>query len=559
MSMKKELIKILEEYSDLLEFKGENPFKINAFRNGANILRRLEGELEDKVEDGSIFSMKGIGKGLQGLIKEFYNNGIIADYEQLKSEIPAGITDIMNVRGLGAKKIKFIYENLGVDSLDKLQKAAENGEIAGLKGFSGKSQQNILEEIDKIKKRSGYMLLHKALFLADEILEKVSNYESVVKVEKSGELRRIMEVIGKLEFVALIKEKAKFIDGLKNSGNCDSVNVESNSKIIISWNSYQNIVFHLAYSEEEYTKVLFETTGSQEFLQQTGYKSNGKSASNEKELFKVNKLNFVTPEMREKEYFQCDEKLRVESNLDFNGMKGLLHFHTTYSDGNNTLTEMIKAAKDNGFEYAAVCDHSKTAFYANGLKEDRILQEKEETKKVGEELKFTIYQGIESDILKNGDLDYDSDFMKNFDFVVASVHSVFNLSENDMTQRIVNAVENEFTDVLGHPTGRLLLTRDAYKLNQQKVIDACYENNVAIEINANPHRLDLDWRWVWYAREKSCLLSINADAHSTEEILLTEYGIKVARKAGLQKKEVINYFSKEDFVKFLNRKIKRIR
>lgn len=559
MSMKKELIKILEEYSDLLEFKGENPFKINAFRNGANILRRMEGELEDKVEDGSIFSMKGIGKGLQGLIKEFYNNGIIADYEQLKSEIPAGITDIMNVRGLGAKKIKFIYENLGVDSLDKLQKAAENGEIAGLKGFSGKSQQNILEEIDKIKKRSGYMLLHKALFLADEILEKVSNYESVVKVEKSGELRRIMEVIGKLEFVALIKEKAKFIDGLKNSGNCDSVNVESNSKIIISWNSYQNIVFHLAYSEEEYTKVLFETTGSQEFLQQTGYKSNGKSASNEKELFKVNKLNFVTPEMREKEYFQCDEKLRVESNLDFNGMKGLLHFHTTYSDGNNTLTEMIKAAKDNGFEYAAVCDHSKTAFYANGLKEDRILQEKEETKKVGEELKFTIYQGIESDILKNGDLDYDSDFMKNFDFVVASVHSVFNLSENDMTQRIVNAVENEFTDVLGHPTGRLLLTRDAYKLNQQKVIDACYENNVAIEINANPHRLDLDWRWVWYAREKSCLLSINADAHSTEEILLTEYGIKVARKAGLQKKEVINYFSKEDFVKFLNRKIKRIR
>jgi DNA polymerase (family 10) len=293
-------------------------------------------------------------------------------------------------------------------------------------------------------------------------------------------------------------------------------------------------------------------------LDELNYKPNGNGASKEKEIFDGLKLNYVNPLMREQEYLQYDKKLRTESDLEFSDMKGLLHFHTTYSDGNNTLEEIINFAKENGFEYASVCDHSKSAFYANGLDEDRILQEKEEVKKVSENLDFTVYQGIESDILKNGGLDFEKDFMMNFDFVVASVHSVFNLSEDDMTARIIKAVENEHTDVLGHPTGRLLLTRDAYDINQQKVIDACKENNVAIEINANPHRLDLDWRWIWYAREKGCLLSINADAHSTDEINLTEYGILIARKAGLQKKEVINYFSKEDFIKFLNRKIKRI-
>ncbi|HEX2960893.1 MAG TPA: PHP domain-containing protein [Ignavibacteriales bacterium] len=265
----------------------------------------------------------------------------------------------------------------------------------------------------------------------------------------------------------------------------------------------------------------------------------------------------VIPEMREKEYFSAPEKLRKNSELGILDFRGLLHFHTTYSDGKNTLTEMAEAAKDNVFTYLAVCDHSKAAFYANGLTEARVLEQKKEIEKVSRSLDIPIFHGVESDILKDGELDYDTDFMKNFQFVVASVHSRFKLSEEEMTSRIIKAVENPYTDLLGHPTGRLLLQRSPYNLDLKKVIDACAANNVAIEINASPNRLDLDWRMIYYAREKGCMFSINPDAHSILGIEEINYGIRVARKGGLQPEEVINCMDLESFKKFLLRKVKR--
>jgi DNA polymerase (family 10) len=238
-------------------------------------------------------------------------------------------------------------------------------------------------------------------------------------------------------------------------------------------------------------------------------------------------------------------------------MQGFFHFHTTYSDGSNSLEEMIIGASNRGYNYFAVCDHSKSAVYANGLNEQRIIKQKEEIKLVSQKLGVRIFHGIESDILINGDLDYERDFLQNFDFIVASVHSVFSLGEEEMTNRLIRAVENPFTDVLGHPSGRLLLARDSYKINFKKVIDACASNRVAIEINANPFRLDLDWRNIFYAREKECLISINPDAHSVDDINYDKYGIMVARKAGLQVKEVINCFSLSEFIHYLNRKVTR--
>ena len=237
--------------------------------------------------------------------------------------------------------------------------------------------------------------------------------------------------------------------------------------------------------------------------------------------------------------------------------KGLLHFHTNYSDGSFSLEEMVGYASRQGFEYFVVCDHSKSAFYANGLKEDRVLEQNEEIKKVSSKLGLKIFQGIESDIILDGNLDYKNDFFSNFQFVVASIHSGFNLSEKDMTARIIKAVENENTDLLAHPTGRLLLSRDPYNVDIKKVIEACSRNDVAIEINANPNRLDLDWRNVYYAREMGCKISINADAHSLSGIDDTYFGMKIARKAGVQSSEVINCFSLEDFSRFINRKVKR--
>jgi DNA polymerase (family 10) len=261
--------------------------------------------------------------------------------------------------------------------------------------------------------------------------------------------------------------------------------------------------------------------------------------------------------MREEEYFSLKEKYRKNSDLELSKMQGLLHFHTTFSDGRDTLDSMIAKAKELGFNYATVCDHSKSAFYANGLNEERILEQKKILKKFSEENHFVVLQGIESDILSNGSLDYSNEFLKNIDFVVASVHSQFNLSESEMTKRIISAIENPYTDLLGHPTGRLLLSRDSYKVDIKKIIDACASNDVAIEINSNPRRLDLDWRWIYYARNKGCKFAINADAHSTEDIIYTKFGISIARKGGIQTNEVINCMTLNEFKNFLKRKAKR--
>jgi DNA polymerase (family X) len=274
------------------------------------------------------------------------------------------------------------------------------------------------------------------------------------------------------------------------------------------------------------------------------------------EIFESISFPYVIPEMREKEFFEYNKP--SNSDLELSKISGLLHFHSTYSDGRNTLSEMLKAAEDKGYTYAAICDHSKSAYYANGLTEERILLQYKEIEQLQKNLDITILKGIESDILKDGMLDYTDDFLSEFQFVVASVHARFKLDEEQMTSRLLRAVENPLTDVIGHMTGRLLLSRDPYKLNIEKVLDACAANNVVVEVNANPRRLDLDWRLLYKAREKGCLFAINADAHSISEIDLIKYGVMMGKKGGLKELEVINCFDKQKFINFLNKKRKRI-
>jgi DNA polymerase (family 10) len=302
---------------------------------------------------------------------------------------------------------------------------------------------------------------------------------------------------------------------------------------------------------------LLITTGSEGFVNKMFGKKK-LSGKNEKEIFKNAKIPFIIPEMREDEFLAVkNKKLKENSDLSLDDFKGLLHWHTTWSDGRDTLETMLNEAVKLNFKYIAVCDHSKSAAYANGLKEDRILSQKEHLDKLKTQYNIKLFQGIESDILTDGSLDYPQEFLPNFDFVVASVHSRFNLDEKEMTTRIIKAVENPYTDLLGHPSGRLLLSREPYKNDTEKIIDACVANSVAVEINAHPKRLDLDWRWIYYARDKGCLFSINADAHSTSDILYLQYGVMIGRKAGLKNAEVINCFDLESFKQFLNRKVKR--
>lgn len=553
MPGKKDIILLLDRIADLMEYIGENPFKINAFRNGANAIRRNENELETIIADEKLDTIKGIGKGLQSVIYEFYDTGSSEMYNELKKQVPEGIEDLLKIRGIGSKKIKILNKELGINNIGELESACRENRLALLKGFGEATQKKILQELDKIKIYSKYILLNTAAEYVDDILSKLSRLQSVENVAVSGEVRRGMEIISEIRLVIHVKDVNNFKKDLAKIYNYNT----KDDDIILTDSFAVPVKLNFTVTENDFTKILFLTTGSSEFLAKSKIEIDDLSGKTEDEFFRIHRAPYVIPEMREKEYFDVkDSKLMKNSDLSVNKFIGLLHFHTTYSDGRNTLKEMVSFAKKEGFSFAAVCDHSKSAFYANGLTEDRLLLQKKEVKAIGSGLGFPIFHGIESDILQNGDLDYSEDVLREFDFIVASIHSRFSMEHDEMTKRIVRAVENPYTDLLGHPSGRLLLSREPYKFDIKKVIDACAANKTAIEINANPHRLDLDWRLIYYAREKGCMFSINPDAHSTEEIDYIKYGVMVARKGGLMTSEVINCYDLEKFKSFLCGKAK---
>ncbi|MDP3831590.1 MAG: PHP domain-containing protein, partial [Ignavibacteriaceae bacterium] len=364
-----------------------------------------------------------------------------------------------------------------------------------------------------------------------------------IKYEVSGEFRRHCEVISKLEYVVFASSAENVKSKLMNTYH--NLNL---SEDFIEINEFKiPILLHIVTSEDEFTSKLFVTTGSSQFIAIQNFEFDN-NVKTEEDIFKSNKLPYHAPIFREKEYLDnsCAVK-KITELVEEKDFHGFFHFHTTYSDGSNSLKEMVLGAKEKGYSYFVVCDHSKSTFYANGLTEERILLQHKEIKALSEEIKLPIFKGIEADILSNGDLDYSDDFLHNFDFVVASVHSRFNLNEDEMTKRIIRAVENPKTNLLGHPTGRLLLSRDPYQVNIKMVIEACSQNNVAIEINANPRRLDLDWRHIFYAREMGCKFSINQDAHSVDDIKYLKYGVWMAQKGGISSNEVINCYSLEEF------------
>ena len=554
MPDKKDTIALLESIADIMEFKGENKFKVGAYRNGAISIRRFEGEFDEVITKKELDKIKGIGKGLQAVIYEYFEKGESSLYKQLRADVPDGIEELLQIKGMGAGKINQLYTELGISNIGELEYACRENRLTLLKGFGEATQNKILNEIEKQKYHSKFVLLNTAEEFAAEIRSKLDPVKQIQKSELTGELRRGKEIISSINIVLLLSDKNKFLREIKKKFEFEIENE------VISVREYFSIPvnLHLAYTEDEFNRILFLTTGSDAFLSRLNIVPAKVKGETEEDIFKSLTVPYIIPEMREGEYFDIKKKsLAANSDLSTDAFRGLLHFHTVYSDGRNTLEEMITAAEKKGFGYAAVCDHSKSAFYANGLSEERILKQKEEVEKLNPLKQVHIFQGIESDILSDGNLDYSNQFLSAFHFVVASIHSRFSMDEEQMTARILKAVENPFTDLLAHPSGRLLLSRDPYKFKVKKVIDACAANDVAIEINSNPRRLDLDWRWIYYAREKGCRFSINPDAHSINEIGLIKYGVIMGRKGGLMNSEVINCYELPEFKKFLSRKINR--
>lgn len=518
----------LEKMAFLLELKSENPFKIKAFQNAARILRDETEEIAVLVETGKIISLPGVGKGTQALAKEFVATKKIEEFEALKKEFPETIFELREVRGLGPKKCKVLFTELGIASLSELEYACRENRLLDLKGFGEKTQTSILANIEELKKNRNFLLLPQAQFLAEEIKEQLRE-KIKADITIVGEVARSLEIISRLEFYAHTPLKtlpAKF--------HCNEID-----KGI--WEGK---------TEEGFPIFLFEKSEN-ELEQEAIFRLSSAPAFWKKEANHFKALAWLPAEAREEEniaHIKMPQQILEEKNI-----RGVFHMHTKWSDGANSLEEMVKGCVALGYEYMGISDHSQSAFYANGLKESSVYQQKEEINTLQKKYpEIKIFHGIESDILADGSLDYPKEILESFDFVIASVHGQFRMSKEEMTKRICRALENPYTTWLGHSTGRLLLGRKGYEVDMEKILQTASEAKKGIELNSNPYRLDLDWRHLHRAKEWGIPIGIFPDAHSVEGLKDVKYGVLMARKALLTPKDVVNTKSRAEMEKFLN-------
>jgi len=555
----KDISKAFKLLSQLMELYQENPFKIKSIANASFKIDKLPFKLKDKNPD-ELEKIEGIGKSSAAKITELLQKGEMEELNTLISQTPDGILEMMTIKGLGPKKIEIIWNVLEIETIGELYYACNENRLIEAKGFGLKTQEEIKKSIEFKMANMGRFLYAKlekiAVSYQNEFLKAYQKIDAEVEVLITGEFRRKCEIIDTLSFLVVSKEDDLLLEHFPEVLEVVETKLEKN-EILFQDNNGIKIQITICKPEEK-GNALFNTTGSVAHvgLVKSHFKSN-LLFDNEEDLYQSAGMDFIVPELREG-YNEVDlalkhnlPKLIVNADL-----KGTLHNHSTWSDGVHTVEEMALYCRDEmKLAYLGMCDHSKTAVYAKGLSIERVLQQQEEIENLNKKLApFKIFKGIESDILSDGSLDYPEEILKRFDFVVASVHSVLKMDKEKATNRLIKAIENPYTTILGHPTGRLLLSRSGYPLDFEKIIDACAANKVVIEINANPLRLDLDWRWHRYALQKGVLLSINPDAHRTEGLLDMQYGINVARKGGLTKTDCLNAFSLQEIESLFNAK-----
>jgi DNA polymerase (family 10) len=512
-----QLSEILQQMAFLAELKDENPFKVRALANAAGIIGDLPTDVAELIKTGEIKKIAGVGKGTQATTKEFVETGRVAELEVLKKDLPDTILELREVRGLGPKKIKQLFTDLGIASLAELEYACEENRLLDLKGFGEKTQATVLKNVKAMMGNKGKVILPVALQEADEMGEQLAKLKGVKRAEPTGEVRRKNEIVNTVDFLvecdAATLEKAGYVaaDGHFEKQSDRGMKVR---------------VF--TATTKDFGSRLLETTGPAEYVKGLGTIS--VSATEEAAVAKP----LIPAECRD--HGSAPAKLLEEKDI-----RGVFHLHTTWSDGKNTLEEMAEGAVALGYEYLGLSDHSQTAFYARGLDEKRVLEQKKEIEAVQKKFPgLRIFHGIESDILTDGSLDYPSDFLKHFDFVIASVHGQMKMARADMTKRICGALKNPATTWLGHWTGRLLLGREGFDFDLDEVMKCAAGEGKSIELNANPYRLDVDWRILPRFQQLGIKTSIHPDAHSVRGLEDTKYGVWMARKAGLTAADVIN-------------------
>lgn len=554
-----DIFKLTASLSDL---HGENPFKAKSYSSAVYQIDKSEVNLAEKPKNELIGL--GISDGMANKIIEIVQTGTFAELRLLLEKTPKGVLEMLSVKGLGGKKVKALWDELKIESVHELLEACNAGKVAQIKGFGEKTQEAIIKEISFRTANADKMHYADAEAIAFLLESELKNSHTVDNVSLTGQFRRCMEVIDELQLVVSAKNVDSVFQFLNSSNLLISNQKESNP---FAWRGFWKNEEGIAS-----LKVEVKLTDSQSYVNQVFINSatenhlirnhSGKNLlqilktkkfATEEEIYQAANLPYLVPELREG-LFEFDLK-ETPNLIEMNDLRGSLHNHSTYSDGKNTLLQMAQACIEMKLGYFGICDHSQTAFYANGLTEERVFKQHAEIERLNKQLApFKILKGIESDILNDGRLDYPDEVLKTFDFVVASVHSNLKMDLEKATQRLLKAIENPYTTILGHPTGRLLLRREGYPLDFQKIIDACVANQVVIEINASPWRLDLDWRWVHYAIEKGAMLSINPDAHDINGLKDMYYGVLTARKGGATKDNILNTMGLEEIKIFFKNK-----
>ena len=563
---KERVAEILVEIGTLLELKGENPFKTRAYQNGARIIEGLNEPLQKLVAEERLGELKGIGDALQQKITELVTTGKLKYYDELKASVPAGLVAMLDIPSLGPKKIIALNKHLGVDSIEKLEAACKAGKVAELDGFGEKTQTKLLEGIAHRRLYAQRSRLDDALDAAEPVLDSLRQHPDVIRCSTAGSLRRWRETIGDVDFLVSSKQPANIIEYFVAQPGILSVSAKGDTKasVILAGGIQADL---RVVSDEEFPFALAYFTGSKEHnivmrqraiarglrLNEYGlFKSKEETrdpklrvaCATEEEIYSALDLAYVPPEMREDHgEFADAEKGKLPKLIEWTDLKGALHNHSTWSDGHNTLEEIAAHMEELGLQYWAVTDHSRASYQAKGLDPQRVREQLKAIAVVNKKFAddgsdFRLLTGSEVDVLKDK-LDFDDDLLAELDVVVASLHVPSN-NEADNTKRLIRAAENKYVHMLGHLTGRLLLEREAYPVNQEAVIDACAETGTWIELNCNPWRMDLDWRKWFYARSKGVKCVINPDAHRNGDAGYLRLGVGVARKAWLTKADVIN-------------------
>lgn len=545
----KEIAKAFQLLGLLMELHDENPFKIRSYQNAYRNLRKLDRPLSE-MSDEEIGSLKGVGKAISGKIRELLESGQMQTLEKYRAKTPEGVQEMLQIKGFGPKKIQVIWKELGAESIGELLYAVNENRLIELKGFGEKTQQDLKEKLlyyQKSRNQFHYASLEAEAY---ELLEQLSKQLPAARLSLTGAIRRRCNTLDGIDI--LVGYDKDFSPALAELG----LQVITRENGHIAGRSGSDFPVRLYSCRlQEFGSKLFRYTAAPSFLQAFSGEFpdlDFRGLKEEQQVFNKANLPYIEPELREQEWaIDLAKAGDLPDLIEEKAIIGVLHAHSHYSDGLNSLEDMARYAREQGYSYLGITDHSKSAFYANGLSPERVHEQFAEVDRLNEQLApFRIFKGIESDILGDGSLDYEEELLQEFDFVIASVHSNLRMDEEKATQRLITAIENPYTSILGHPTGRLLLSRQGYPIDHRRVIDACAEHGVAIEINANPYRLDLDWSWIPYALEKGVLIAVNPDAHSLEGIHDIHYGVCSARKGGLEAKNCLNCLDVEEFARW---------